>query len=67
MARAIEIKNGYGIHAKPEHFDNAFDLCVNNRFTRQQAYIMMNGFDKLGLQDASAGCMHYILRYTFNI
>lgn len=57
---------GNGIHANPEHFDKAFNLCVNNKFTKQQALIMANGFDKRGLQDASAGCTHYALRLMCN-
>ncbi|MFA7708478.1 MAG: hypothetical protein WCX73_06005 [Candidatus Pacearchaeota archaeon] len=62
MGNGIELKNNYGIHAKPEHFDKAFNLCVNNKFTKQQALIIANGFNKRGLIDASEGCMHYVLR-----
>ena len=66
MGNGIKLKDGYGIHAKPEHFDKAFNLCINNNFTKQQTFVMANGFDKRGLIDASAGCMHYVLRLMLN-
>lgn len=48
-------------HAKPDHFWKAFDHCLKSQFTKSQAMIMAKEFDSRGLQDASAGCMHYRL------
>jgi len=49
--------------ANPNHFFEAFELCLKNKFSDIQAMVMANGFEKQGKQDASSGCMHYVLRY----
>lgn len=48
----------------PEHHERAFEMCCKNGFTRQQALIMANGFDKRNLIEASTGCTHYLLVLT---
>ena len=48
--------------AKPDHFFQAFELCLNGAFSKKQAMVMAHGFSKHGLLDAQEGCMHYALR-----
>jgi len=47
--------------ANAEHFFKAFEHCVNNKFTHQQAMVMCRGFSKRGFIDASEGCAHYVM------
>jgi len=48
--------------ANAEHFFRAFELCLSNRFSEQQAMVMSRGFSRRGFVDASEGCTHYALR-----
>lgn len=55
------VSNKKRTQARPEHFFKAFDLCINNRMTKNMAVVMARGFSKRGLVDAQEGCCHYAL------
>jgi hypothetical protein len=46
----------------PERFFKAFEHCLNNKFFVSQAKIAADKYSAMGMPDASAGCMHYVLR-----
>jgi len=66
MGNGITFKDGYEIHAKPEHFEKGYNICANGKFSKEQAMIMAKGFSKKCLIDASEGCMYYVLTLICN-